>query len=608
MPGVKVVIFCPVAGCTERKDRWGPNSYRVPALSKLMLPLKLGLSELPLAHSTHMCQGCYKRDRALSRGMVEKKKAEEEEEVKEEVEHSVKPLQSDLPSPHTTAAPHFTVTPISLGLPPPPFTSYPVVLASLYPTVPTPWTGLTVWLLPLEEFPLTTIASLRPPYFHLLRRVTDAKYTIDAVAFNLTATIEGLLPPHPSPSPLKKGKQSKKRKQSNQQSAQRIPQTSANASAPVLEDVLALMKQVHDRVAGEPTRVLYQKDIESFSAWAWMWLGGRKKKKRSVGEFVQVRSPFNPHLFHLHPHNLCSLMADLHFAGFSSPSWYVKTRGSFFCMHVEQIFAPFYNLCYEGGTRWWVVQRDSKAALHVYMLWRVRRWFGVADDEVLTDVEEEAVKGFLLTKQVVFHPDEMRVHGVQLTEVLQSERMVVMGDGDAVHFGTVANTPASSQPAGAQQTRDSVNEAVNVLPLQWLTTGLPLLVDSLRWLRDNWLPMQQHDPQLEGGRATLRLAFRQWRTNELVAHHYAPHWCHALLVRLQELLSIAVPPVDCPYTDTWLAVHRHLEADGAQATVTVAKRVGEALQLMDGGKVKLWLLSHCFMPNKQVSEIEYVSA
>lgn len=70
-----------------------------------------------------------------------------------------------------------------------------------------------------------------------------------------------------------------------------------------------------------------------------------------------ANSPFNPNLFCRDPNtNLCCLMLFYSFPGFTSASWYVKTDGSFFCMHVEQLFAPFYNLCYEGSTTWWVVK------------------------------------------------------------------------------------------------------------------------------------------------------------------------------------------------------------------------------------------------------------
>ena len=561
-----------------------------------------------------MCQACYKRNRALSEPQGKKEEEAERDDV--EVEHIQEQSRSDPPSVqsdcHSSPAqaavpPPFSVTPISLGLPPPPFTSHPQVLAMLYPTLPTPAHGLTAWLLPYDEFPLTTVDWLRPPYFHLLGSVTADKYDMIAVAFNLTATEEGLRPPPrlPPSSRFKRGKGKRRGKGERQQPV-------ASADTHLLHDVLVLMKELHDYTKSVPILVLYQKDIERFSAWGWTPVCGGKRK-RMAGEFDPVCSPYNPHLFHLHPNNLCSLMLDHSFAGFSSPSWYVKTLGSYFCLHCEQLFAPFYNLCYEGATRWWVVERGSMEALHKYMVWRARRWFGVGDDEVMAVEEEEAVRGFLLTKQVVFHPDELRAHGVQLTEVLQSERMLVMGDGDLVHFGTAADTHSSSpssasasSPAGAQQRR-SVNEAVNVMPLQWLTTGLPMLVRSLRWLRDAWLPMQRHDPLVQGGRATLRLAFRQWTTNALVAHHYAPHWSHVLLVRLQQLLSVAEPPADCPYAHTWLAVHRHLEAAGAVAAV--AESVREALELMDGekddGVVKRWLLSQSF--NQKV-ETEYMSA
>ena len=97
------------------------------------------------------------------------------------------------------------------------------------------------------------------------------------------------------------------------------------------------------------TRVVYQKDNESFSAWlAAGW------DRWSIEEQLAsaIHSPFNPYLCSRDPANLCCLMPDSHFGGFTSPAWYRKTPGSFFCLHVEQLFAPFYNLCYHGATTW----------------------------------------------------------------------------------------------------------------------------------------------------------------------------------------------------------------------------------------------------------------
>ena len=62
--------------------------------------------------------------------------------------------------------------------------------------------------------------------------------------------------------------------------------------------------------------------------------------------------------------------------------------GLLLCMHVEQLFAPFYNLCYEGSTTWWVVRREDREALNQYVVARAKRWYGVDEGEGLTGEEE----------------------------------------------------------------------------------------------------------------------------------------------------------------------------------------------------------------------------
>jgi len=246
-----------------------------------------------------------------------------------------------------------------------------------------------------------------------------------------------------------------------------------------------------------------------------------------------IPSPFNPHRYAYDPTNLCYLMPDDNFPGFSKPSWYVKTPGSSFCMHVEQLFAPFYNLCYRGSTTWWVVRREDSEKLNEYIVMRARKWYDVPTDERLLDEERKAIAGLLYTKHVVFHPDELVAAGIRVTELTQEKGRIVIGAGDVVHFGMATVPPGYLRQTGV--TGRSVNEAVNFMPIDWLTSGLPLLVDWMQWLKYAWLPMQRDGSDDSGmmtgdGKKHLRAAIRDWHTNSLVAQHCASvtecaaHW------------------------------------------------------------------------------------
>ena len=102
--------------------------------------------------------------------------------------------------------------------------------------------------------------------------------------------------------------------------------------------------------------------------------------------------------FALDSANLCSLVPDIRFSGFSSPSWYVKTPGSFFCLHVEQLFAPFYNLCYEGSTTWWVVRTEDNLC-HSYA--RRKQVRGMEHDVLRIQQPDE---------RLLLHPRQPRVN------------------------------------------------------------------------------------------------------------------------------------------------------------------------------------------------------
>lgn len=225
---------------------------------------------------------------------------------------------------------------------------------------------------------------------------------------------------------------------------------------------------------GALQRILYQKDNENPSVWQKPSFTKTLAKTQCKNAFI---SPFNPHCFAFDRTSLCSFMLDRAFGGFTSPSWYMKSPGSFFCLHVEQLSGPFYNLCYEGGTTWWVVQREDRQKLDSYIVQKAKEWFDVPAGLQLSAAEQAAMAGLLYTKRIIFHPADLAGAGIgfRLTEVRQEADMVVAGMGVLVHFGFTA-VPDDLPITAAR----SVNEAVNFLPLQWLETGLPLVA---KWFK-----------------------------------------------------------------------------------------------------------------------------
>ena len=202
--------------------------------------------------------------------------------------------------------------------------------------------GLTFWMLLPPDFPLTAAVPIRPPHYALLATRTDQAFHMPVVPFDLPArdcTELGLV-----------GTQlytPKKRKRGEVDTIERA-------------GVLELVRVPHASRRQSQRSVVwivYHQDMEEFTAWQtaeWFELSEAEEIA------CAIRSPFNPHRFAFDPANLCVLVPEIDFPGFSAPSWYVKMLGSFFCLHVEQLFAPFYNICYEGSTTWWVVRTEDR--------------------------------------------------------------------------------------------------------------------------------------------------------------------------------------------------------------------------------------------------------
>ena len=352
---------CPVFGCRLWSKR-GVRFYPLPHISVFALPLKA----VAINPKSRICLLCWQRHLGRVSGLKGR----------------------------VRIVPRLNASPIAVGTDAAPFVSRPAVVGDLY-TRASLHRGLSHWTVHDAEFPLFAAEPLQPPYYSTLHTTEADIHFMFAVPFNLPAAdqlkLGTLLAHYQQPS-----------------------------NAQVLLDVLRLMGEQSKR-SDKVTRIVYQKDNESFSAWlAAGW------DRWSIEEQLAsaIHSSFNPHLFSRDPANLCCLMPDKDFGGFTSPSWYRKTPGTFFCLHVEQLFAPFYNLCYDGATTWWMVRREDRRRLDEYLVWRAVKWFGVKAE--LTVDEQQAVAGLLYSKQVVFHPEELTRAGVRLVEVRQTAGGVVV--------------------------------------------------------------------------------------------------------------------------------------------------------------------------------------
>ena len=441
----------------------------------------------------------------------------------------------------------------------------------------TPHPGLSCWGLQVHDFPLyPTFDALKPPRYSQLKSHKKAKiYHMPVVPFDL--------PAHDITEVGKLGKSYKR-----------------PTDPRVLTDVLALVKLPHSTRAvmldeAKLEVVTYQRDIESFSGWQIMEWAQLEDAKR---EATTVRSPFNPHRFAYDAaSSLCYLMPDHSFHGFTSPSWYRKTPGSFFCLHVEQLYAPFYNLCYEGSTTWWAVRQEDRQLLDQYVVQRARQWYDVPANVQLSATEEEAVRGLLYTKHVLFHPDDLVAAGIRVTEVTQLKGQVVLGRGDVVHFGVTTVPPGylGQKPKSAR----SINEAVNFIPLHWLTTGLPLLTRWLHWLQRVWLPMQHPGSMAGKGKQHLREAIQHYYTNRLLGLHCPVHWCRAFLIRLRSHLCDPLPVASAPIHPTRQAIDQHLGND-AQVRADIVSNIDAALAVIHSNEAKRWLLEQANVKGEEV--------
>ena len=170
------------------------------------------------------------------------------------------------------------------------------------------------------------------------------------------------------------------------------------------------------------------------------------------------------------------------------------------CMHTTGC-APCYSNSYEGSTTWWVVRTEDREKLEKYIVTRARQWYNVPVSVQLSKVEEDALAGLLYTKHVVFHPSDLVAAGIRVTKVVQVAGTVVVGLGDAVHFGMCSVPADHVRQRRSAETGRSVNEAVNFIPVQWLGDGLLRYAEWMQWLQRSWITVQRDGSMRQAGTA-----------------------------------------------------------------------------------------------------------
>jgi hypothetical protein len=209
----------------------------------------------------------------------------------------------------------------------------------------------------------------------------------------------------------------------------------------------------HQPVGGVPKSSPYLTDIDNDQPW-----------KRNINHFL------NTLLLSESNFNLCTLMKDFHFPGFLTGSWYCKVVWSFFRSHMEQLFAPSLNVCYLGGTTWWCIMRADLEKYKQFLIQYVKEEFGMDQDRKWSDQQSRLLLALLYAKKTFIDPRLLVAAGIKVFQLDQKAGDVVMLDGDIVHLGVCSE-------------RESINEAINFIPVSWLVHGLPLLKDWIEWLK-----------------------------------------------------------------------------------------------------------------------------
>jgi hypothetical protein len=323
------------------------------------------------------------------------------------------------------------------------------------------------------------------------------------------------------------------------------------------------------------TKQEYIRDVEGASEKVWGYLllsteGGSAVKRRRTK--APVQHFLNGNLFNgTDRRSLLRLMIGhvppVKFAGFDSPSYYLKQPNSFFRMHWEQLFAPFYNYCWTGSTIWYAVMEQDRQALERYVVDEVGRRYNI-DVQRLSADDRRLVTALVYSRQLFLDPFELQAHGVPVHRIQQETGQVVVGKGTVLHWGLCGS-------------RNSLNEAVNWLPVQWLEDGLPQLVQHVNWLELYVRARQRHITKgirIPAHRAGwYKLCFDK-SVQAMVTHHTPLAYTVELCSRIRADLDQEPSDRECDYSA--------IDTDQLQRAKGNLTRV---LDVLDMPNVQSWL-------------------
>ena len=163
--------------------------------------------------------------------------------------------------------------------------------------------------------------------------------------------------------------------------------------------------------------------------------------------------------------------------GFIDSYGYLKWNDAFFCIHAEQIAAPFVHHQAFGKSIWYYILNRYRAelmnVLREYCIESFLResGFNKPSREDVNYTRLGLQGGFLslldlyiYAKRVMPTPKYLRDHGIPVNEVLLEEDTYLYANGNIMHFGL----NASYQGVGI---------AINCLPESWLDYGLPFICE-----------------------------------------------------------------------------------------------------------------------------------
>ena len=225
----------------------------------------------------------------------------------------------------------------------------------------------------------------------------------------------------------------------------------------------------------QPRKMPYLKDMEEVDVW-----GAVGEERDSSDQVVKEGTPIhhflNPKRFERDRRNLLRILpaSARQFPGFLTASSYCKGVGSFFCAHVEQLFAPFYNFCWKGSTTWWAVVKADWGHFERFFIHYAKAHYKLDGGRPMTGEEESLLLALLYAKRAFIDPRLMMACGLRVFHIEQRAGDVVVGEGEVVHLGMCTDS-------------HSENEAINYIPVSWIKTGLPRLLEWVQWLCNTYI-------------------------------------------------------------------------------------------------------------------------